>query len=108
MGSRVEAIKAMLQKEPGDVFLHYSLGMEYASAGQFDEAVAELNTCIDLDENYLSAYVEAGKCLRSAGERAAAREMFLRGLELASVQGEQHVHDFLQQQLSGLGDAGGR
>jgi Flp pilus assembly protein TadD len=102
MTDRVQAIRAMLQKSPGDVFLHYSLAKEYTAAGQHDQAVEEFRKCIQLEADYLPAYVEAGKCLRSAGRLAEARDMFLAGLDLAAAKGERHVRDFIQQQLDAL------
>lgn len=102
MADRIAAIQKMLEKSPQDVFLHYSLGMEFYSAGQFGQACAEFQRCIDLERTYLPAYVEAGKALRSAGHLPAAREMFARGLELARQKGDAHMQDHIQQQLEGL------
>jgi len=102
MSDRVETIRKMLQKTPDDVFLRYSLGMEYAVAGRFDEAAAEFKRCIELDEAYLAAYVEHGKCLRSAGRLDEARKVFTAGLELAGTQGETHMRDHIRQQLEAL------
>ena len=99
MADRIAAIRSMLAGNPDDVFLHYSLGMEHAAAGNFDQAVQEFRRCVALDEDYLAAYVEAGKSLRSAGLSKQAREMFLAGLEVASARGERHVADFIRQQL---------
>jgi len=103
MAQRVDAIRAMLQKSPDDVFLHYSLGMELAGAGDHDQAVQEFRRCIELDATYLPAYVEAGKALRSAGRRDQAREMFRQAMELAQAQGQSHVATYVRQQLEGLG-----
>jgi tetratricopeptide (TPR) repeat protein len=102
MSDRISAIKAMLEKTPDDVFLHYSLGMEYASAGRHDEGACEFRRCVELDGNYLPAYVEAGKCLRSSGRLAEAREIFAAGMALAAMQGQTHMQDYIRQQLEGL------
>jgi len=102
MSDRIDTIREMLEKDPADVFLHYSLGMELASAGRHEEAVAAFRRCTDLDEGYLAAYVEAAKSLRSAGDLAAARETFAAAMELAAVQGASHVRDYTQQQLDSL------
>jgi len=102
MPDRVQSLMAMIAKQPSDVFLHYSLGMEYVSTSQFDKAVAEFHNCICLDADYLAAYVESGKAMRSAGQLEQAREMFASGLELAAMQGENHTRDYIQQQLDAL------
>ena len=102
MTGRIDQIQKMLQAEPQDVFLHYSLGMEYLAAERFDEAVGEFQRCIELDADYLPAHVEAGKALRSAARPDEARDAFAAGMELAAMQGESHVRDYIQQQLDGL------
>lgn len=101
MSDRIQSIQKMLEKGE-DVFLRYSLGMEYASEKRHDLAVQEFRKCIELDESYLAAYVEAGKSLRSAGQLGQAREVFAEGMELAAREGESHMRDFIQQQLDAL------
>ena len=102
MSERVEQIRSMLEANPEDVFLHYSLAREYASAKRFDEAVVEFRKCIELDEQYLPAYVETGKALRSVGRLDEARETFATGMELAVSLSEKHMRDYIQQQLDAL------
>jgi uncharacterized protein HemY len=102
MTDRIEAIRRMLRKEPDDVFLHYSLGMEYASAGRHDAAVGEFRRCIDLDAGYVAGYVEAGKSLRAMGDLPGARDVFACGLAAAEARGERHSQDFIRQQLQSL------
>lgn len=102
MNDRIETIRKMLAEAPEDLFLTYSLGMECASAGRHDEAAEAFRACIRLDGDYLPAYVEAGKALRSAGKADEARKQFAAGMELAAMQGETHVRDFIQQQLDAL------
>ena len=103
MTERIEKIKQMLQAEPNDAFLQYSLAMELVSAERFGEAVTAFRACVELDESNLPAHVEAAKAMRSAGDLQAAREMFAMAMELAALQGESHVRDYIQQQLDGLG-----
>jgi len=102
MSERIERIRSMLRSNQQDVFLHYSLGMEYAGAELFDEAACEFNRCIELDGDYLPAFVEAGKCLRRLGRFDQARSAFTAGMELAARQGQAHTRDFIQQQIDAL------
>ena len=103
MSGRIEAIEAMLARDGEDVFLRYSLGKEYAAAGDSARAMAELNRCIELDGGYVAAYVEAGKCLRASGDLGAARAVFERGLAVAEARGEGHAREHIRQQLESLG-----
>ena len=102
MADRMATIKAMLRDNPDDAFLHYSLGMEYAGSGDPQKAADQFIECTRLDEGYLAAYVEAGKCLRSAGNLAAARERLAEALELAARQGQEHTRDHIRQLLEAI------
>lgn len=102
MTERIEKIKRMLQAEPDDAFLQYGLAMEFVSAQRYGEAVEAFRKCVELDDSNLPAHVEAAKAMRSAGDLKAAREMFAVAMELAAMQGESHVRDYIQQQLDGL------
>ena len=103
MSERIEAIKAMLQDNPGDVFLLYSLGMEEASRGRLDLASDALGECIGADADYLPAWIERAKVLRAAGELDEARGVFEGALELAGRQGDSHATDAIRGQLEALG-----
>jgi tetratricopeptide (TPR) repeat protein len=102
MADRIEMIRRLLEKEPNDVFLSYSLAMEYASAGQTPLALEQFERVLALDGEYLPAYAEAGKLLRAGGQIDQARRMFQRGLDLAAAKGQNHTRDYLAQQLEGL------
>ena len=91
MADRIERIQKLIAAGGEDAFLTYSLGMELASAGRIDEAVAQFRRCLELDPVYIPACTEAGKALRSAGRLAEARAMFQAGLDLAVKKGESHT-----------------
>ena len=103
MTDRIDAIRKLLDEDPSDVFLHYSLAMECVVADRTDEALAAFEACRTLDPNYVPAYVEAGKCARAAGQTDLARGLFQAALELAKSAGDGHVVDSLTQQLESLG-----
>jgi tetratricopeptide (TPR) repeat protein len=103
MTDRIDSILAMLQRTPDDVFLNYSLGMEYAAAGRHDEAAEAFATCTRLDADYLPAYTEGGKALRAAGRLNEAREVFTRAASVAGRLKNSHALDFIQAQLQSLG-----
>lgn len=102
MSERIEQIRALLVHDPEDVFLHYSLGRELASAGQTDEALQAFRECTRLDKAYVPAYVEAGRCLRAAGREDEARAALQTALGIAETHGEQHTAENIRQQLEGL------
>jgi len=48
MTDRIATILAMLRDNPDDVFLHYSLAMEYAGSGDDQKAVQQFTECMRL------------------------------------------------------------
>ena len=102
MTDRIESIRALLAKDPDDVFLTYSLAMELVAAEQFADALKTFARCFELDAGYLAAFVEAGKCARAAGRADEARKHFERALELAQSAGETHTADAVRQQMETL------
>ncbi|MHC4985966.1 MAG: tetratricopeptide repeat protein [Planctomycetota bacterium] len=102
MTDRIESIRALLAKDPEDVFLTYSLAMELAAAEQLDDALKTFARCVELDPSYLAGFVEAGKCARAAGHLDEAKKHFDRALELAKSAGETHTVDAVRQQLETL------
>ncbi len=103
MSDRIESIQKLLAAEPADVFLQYSLAMEYVAAEQVENALAAFEQCRQIDPAYLPAYVEAGKCARAAGQADDAKTLFQRALELAESAGDTHVAANVRQQLQTLG-----
>ncbi|MBI5724767.1 MAG: tetratricopeptide repeat protein [Planctomycetes bacterium] len=99
MPDRIATILRMLEKTPDDVFLHYSLAMEYVGAGRCDEAAGEFRKCAELDEKYLPAYVELGKAMRTAGKFDEARAAFDQAMKIAQEKRDRHVEDYVRQQL---------
>ena len=99
---RIPAIQKMLQSDPDDLFLNYSLGMELLAAERFGESADAFKKCIELDEDYLPAHVEAGKALRSAGRVVEARDVLVAGSDLAGRLGETHTHEYIRQLLEVL------
>lgn len=98
--TRIDQIKKMLHIAPEDVFLNFSLAMEYESAGQTDEALRQYDRTIELDENYLTAHVRKGRLLVSNHRLAEAREVLSRAAEVARAAGDTHMLDTVNQMLS--------
>ncbi len=103
MSDRIEQIKAMLEKEPDDSFLHYSLAMEYVSAGEHHLAAEAFGACLVVEPDNLPARVECAKALRTWGKLSEARAMFTEAMQIAVAKGDTHVGDYVRQQLEALG-----
>ena len=99
---RVQVLKGLLTRNPGDSFARYGLAMEYAKLGRLEEAVAEYRTLLGADPNYLYAYFHGGQALERLGRTEEARELYKQGIEAAGLAGDEHARSELQAALEQL------
>jgi len=100
--SRLEMLEEFTRERPTDSFSHYGLALEYANAGRDDDALATFRKLLGFNPNYTAAYFHAGQLLARLGRADEAREMFQRGMEVASRNGDFHTHSELEQALHDL------
>jgi Flp pilus assembly protein TadD len=101
--NRLEALKNLVAQNPSDTFARYGLGMEYARAGQFAEAVTEYGAIVEAHPDYVGAYYQAGQALERLGRTDEAREFYRRGISVTTSVGDLHARDQLQAALDLLG-----
>ena len=60
VSDRIDTIRRMLESEPDDAFLRYSLGYELAKAGEEDEAIQWFDRALEVDpEQHYAAFQKA-------------------------------------------------
>ncbi len=101
--NRLEILKSMVSQNPNDSFSRYGLAMEYAKAGNLDEAVKEYESLLTANPDYAAAYYHGGQALEKLGRLDDARRMYSRGLEATKRTGDSHTHSELQAALDILG-----
>ena len=110
--SRREKIEAMLQAEPGDTFLRYSLALELAKEDREAEALELLGGLCKDEPPYVPAFFRTAQILSGDGvsedaERVGlAREFLRKGIEVARTQGDLHAAGEMSELLSELGSLG--
>jgi tetratricopeptide (TPR) repeat protein len=81
---RIDLLNSMLEKEPGDLFLNYALGLEYAKdIATVSDAESQFKIVLGLDKNYIPAYYQLGKLLETLLRKPEAMECYTAGLEKA-------------------------
>jgi tetratricopeptide (TPR) repeat protein len=81
---RIDMLLSMLEKEPGDLFLNYALGLEYANdLATVADAESQFKIVLGLDENYIPAYYQLGKLFQSLLRTPEAIQYYKTGLEKA-------------------------
>ncbi|MFK7961998.1 MAG: tetratricopeptide repeat protein, partial [Phycisphaerales bacterium] len=77
MADRIATIREMLETEPDDPMLRYSLAFELAKIGEEDEAIEWYARCLEVDPDYHYAAYHQARTLDAAGRTddaiAAAR-----------------------------------
>lgn len=104
--SRREKIEAMLADEPGDVFLRYSLAMEFDKEGDHDASLARFGELTRDATPYVPAFFMAAQQLARLERIAEARTLLRDGIEQARKQGDAHAAGEMSEFLASLGAAG--
>lgn len=100
--SRVEQLKAILAQDPNNQLTRYALAMEYSSAGDVDDAVAEFARLLQINPDYANAYFMAAQALAGADRKEPACEMLRNGIAAAKRTGNHHAESEMQQMLEDL------
>ncbi len=106
MPTRRERIEALLQDDPHDVFLNYSLAMEYCSEGQTDEGIKRLLALAHAPQPYVPACFMAAQRLVDQDEVNQARTVLRHGIEAARAQNDHHAAAEMADYLAMLGNLG--
>ncbi len=80
--ARIEQLKNMIGDSPDDPFLHYALALEHVEEAP-DKAREIFNILLQDHPGYLPAYYHAAHLFWSMEDETAARQTFVRGIELA-------------------------
>jgi tetratricopeptide (TPR) repeat protein len=98
--NRLDALKQMVVQNPANSFARYGLAMEYAKAGDLEQAVAEFKTLLATDHTYVAAYYHAGQALEKLGNLDDARAMYEKGIEACNLKGDAHTRSEIEAALS--------
>ena len=82
---RLAQLKTMLELEPNDLFLNYSLGLENLAQSNINEAEFQFKKALDLNPDYIPAYYQLGKLFELKKNSNQAILFFKNGLEKARI-----------------------
>jgi uncharacterized protein HemY len=86
--SRTEMFRKLLKRDPNNPMVLYSLGNELFKEGEYPEARDHLRRAVENKPDYSVAYRMLGRAHYELGEDAEAREVFERGREVATENGD--------------------
>lgn len=86
--SRTEMFRKLLEKDPHNPMILYSLGNELFKEEKHSEAREYLRRAVENKPDYSVAYRTLGRALYELGEDAEARRVFSEGREVAERNGD--------------------
>lgn len=84
---RIDALLSMLQTEPNDIFLNYSLAIEYMGENKLDPAEEQFLKVLNFQPDYVPAFYQLGKLYELKQMNGKALEILNKGKDLAKQQG---------------------
>ena len=85
---RTEMFRKLLERDPNNPMVLYSLGNELFKEGRYQEARGHLRRAVENKPDYSVAYRMLGRAHYELREDVEAREVFERGREVAAENGD--------------------
>ena len=104
--SRKEKILAMLEEDPADTFLRYSLAMELRGEGDHEASLGKLRDLTRDATPYVPAFFMAAQQLVDLQRFDEARSFLRDGIDQARSQGDGHAAAEMSELLISLGEFG--
>jgi len=87
----ISSLEKLLGTPRDGALLRYSLGLEYAKAGEHARAAQYLRDAVERDPQYSAAWKALGRALHESGQDADAIEAYRRGIEAAHAKGDRQA-----------------
>ncbi len=82
-GDKILNFKKLLEKNPKNLLVHYSLANEYFKLERYREAIEAINAYLDLKDDEGAAYRMLGYCYTELGMRQDAKDAYQKGIQAA-------------------------
>ncbi len=88
---KLAALQSILAEYPTDPFTRYGLAMEYVAQHRHEEALAEFDTILAANPDYVPAYQMSAQTMAAHSQPEAAIARLNQGIEAATRTGNQHA-----------------
>jgi Flp pilus assembly protein TadD len=95
--------EGLLQARPDDELLHFSLGKALYDAGRIPEATTHLQAALKARPDWMVVTMLLAKIALQQNDKAAARALYEKGLELAIAQEHEGPEEEIRAVLTKLG-----
>jgi Tfp pilus assembly protein PilF len=99
---RIALLTQVLEQNPSDAFARYGLAMAHLSDGRTDAALAEFDTLIQHNPEYVPAYQMSAQTLAKLGKSNEAVDRLRHGIATAVRSGNAHAASEMQALLDDL------
>ena len=87
----ISSLEKLLGTPRDGALLRYSLGIEYARAGNHERAIEFLRDAVARDASYSAAWKALGRELADSGRADEALDAYRRGIEAAHAKGDRQA-----------------
>ena len=87
----ISDLEKLLGTPRDGALLRYSLGLEYAKAGERERAIAYLREAVTRDPLYSAAWKMLGKTLADSGRKEEALQAYRQGIAAAGKKGDKQA-----------------
>ena len=95
--------EGLLKTRPNDELLQFSLGKAYYDAGRMEGAESHLRTALAAKPDWMIVTMLLAKIALHKNDKAAARALYEKGLELAIAQNHEGPEEECRAELAKLG-----
>jgi tetratricopeptide (TPR) repeat protein len=99
---RLEQLRKARQQRPEDPFLTYAIAIELVNEGLDAEARPLFEELLERHQSYVPTYLHAGMLFERGEETRRAKEIYMRGIEVAQSAGNSHAASELRGALAAL------
>lgn len=99
---RIELFKQALSFSPDDPLGNFGIGSCYLDLQRYAEAIIPFEKTINAQPSHTVAYLSLGKALEATGEFTRAKEIYKKGIPIASARGDMMPLSEMQQRLEKL------
>ena len=101
--TRRKTLEEFLAARPADAFSRYALALECMNTGDTGAADAHFRKLLELNPEYIPAYLMHGQLLARDSRPDEARQVLTAGVAVAGKKGDAHARSELEALLADLG-----
>ena len=99
---KIEKFRELLEKNPGNPLVHYSLANEYFKLERYEETIESINAYLCLKDDEGAAYRILGHCYTELAMEEQAKEAYEKGIVAASTHGHPDMAEELRDYIESL------